>query len=443
MPMNRTPSRAAITPSVAAAFLDSGGLNAGTPVAIASVPVRATAPAAKARRTRIAVSGWIVPRHLVAQLRGVGAAFAEDEDPEDADRDHQQGRADEQVGRDGEDVASLAQAAEVAQRDQGQDADPDQDALVEQARERRRDLLDRRCRRDGDRHHVVDQEGRRGHQRDGPADVPFRHRVRPATGRVGDADLAVAQGDGDQQDGDGDADLEAEGHRGGPAEDQHPQDLLGRVGRRADGVGAEDRQGLLLGEPLAQLVFAHQRAPDEEPADRRPGLPRGRRRRAGRLPRRQLAPARVAEVRCVRSFDADATIARLPALQRAPSSDHAALRVHAAVVRPIVGAGQPPASPPRLPRCRTRPDARSRCRPPCPGSGSSPADRRRVVARRCPGLSSRRPPAESDGLVGRAACGTEAADSVAHDEIRNGDVGVTVDPVRGVHRAETRLGGGR
>ena len=44
-----------MTASVVAAFFASGGLNAGTPVAIASVPVRATAPAANARsssRTR-------------------------------------------------------------------------------------------------------------------------------------------------------------------------------------------------------------------------------------------------------------------------------------------------------------------------------------------------------------------------------------------------------
>ena len=47
--MNRTASRTAITASVVAAFFASGGLNAGTPVAIASVPVRATAPAANAR----------------------------------------------------------------------------------------------------------------------------------------------------------------------------------------------------------------------------------------------------------------------------------------------------------------------------------------------------------------------------------------------------------
>ena len=59
-PMNRTPSRMAITPRVVAAFFASGGLNAGTPVAIASVPVRATAPAANARRSNRMVIGWTV-----------------------------------------------------------------------------------------------------------------------------------------------------------------------------------------------------------------------------------------------------------------------------------------------------------------------------------------------------------------------------------------------
>ncbi len=39
-----------MTASVVAAFFASGGLNACTPVAIASVPVSATEPDAKARR---------------------------------------------------------------------------------------------------------------------------------------------------------------------------------------------------------------------------------------------------------------------------------------------------------------------------------------------------------------------------------------------------------
>ena len=42
--------------NVLAAFFDSGGLKAGTPLAIASTPVRATEPPAKALRSRKRVS---------------------------------------------------------------------------------------------------------------------------------------------------------------------------------------------------------------------------------------------------------------------------------------------------------------------------------------------------------------------------------------------------
>ena len=115
-----------MTASVVAAFFASGGLNAGTPVAIASVPVRATAPAANARRSRRTETAWTRLADLARRGPRVYArALAEDDDPERADRDHQQRRAEEQVGRDGEDVAGLAQAAEVADRDQGDRDDAD------------------------------------------------------------------------------------------------------------------------------------------------------------------------------------------------------------------------------------------------------------------------------------------------------------------------------
>ena len=42
-----------------AAFLDSGGLNAGIPFEIASVPVMTAEPTAKARSSRNSVSGSI------------------------------------------------------------------------------------------------------------------------------------------------------------------------------------------------------------------------------------------------------------------------------------------------------------------------------------------------------------------------------------------------
>ena len=52
IPINRTASRTAIAIIVSPAFFDSGGWKAGTPLAIASVPVRATDPLAKAFRSR-------------------------------------------------------------------------------------------------------------------------------------------------------------------------------------------------------------------------------------------------------------------------------------------------------------------------------------------------------------------------------------------------------
>ena len=66
-PMKIAPSRNAMVTMVLAAFFASGGLNAGTPLAIASTPVSATEPPAKALSSRKIVrtstpgrttSGW-------------------------------------------------------------------------------------------------------------------------------------------------------------------------------------------------------------------------------------------------------------------------------------------------------------------------------------------------------------------------------------------------
>ena len=99
-----------MTVRVVAAFFDSGGLNAGTPLAMASTPVRATEPLANAsqeeqdgqrlerrRRARQAGSWRVRPRPSTSDLV-------------DAQADHEQGDAHEQVGRDGEDVARLPDA---------------------------------------------------------------------------------------------------------------------------------------------------------------------------------------------------------------------------------------------------------------------------------------------------------------------------------------------
>src|SRR5215475_3303974 len=59
MPMNIVIARAAMVTSVADAFFDSGGRNAGTPFDTASTPVIAVQPLAKAVSSRNVVSGAV------------------------------------------------------------------------------------------------------------------------------------------------------------------------------------------------------------------------------------------------------------------------------------------------------------------------------------------------------------------------------------------------
>ena len=161
-------------------------------------------------------------------------------------------------------------------------------------------------------------------ERDPLADVSAGDRIRATTGRVGDADLAVADRDDDEQAADEDADLESIGQRDDAAEDQDAQDLFCRIGRRRDRVRAEDGKCLLLRQPFAELVFAGERSSEEEGPERGECLARGRRRDARRLLGGQLVLAGVAEVGSVRSFDPNPTIARLAALERSPTADHQA-----------------------------------------------------------------------------------------------------------------------
>ncbi len=95
-----------------AALRDSGGLKAGMPLEIASVPVIAVQPEAKARRTRNQVS---------ASVDATGDGAAGGSVPVSSrigpDGDEQAEAHDEDVGRHREDPARLPHAAQVRQRD--------------------------------------------------------------------------------------------------------------------------------------------------------------------------------------------------------------------------------------------------------------------------------------------------------------------------------------
>ena len=137
-PKNAVPRMTAIHVSVVAAFFDSGLRNAGTPSAIASTPVSATAPDENARsmieRGRAgeqrAVVGDLVERLLVHR-QGAEVAEVRARQP---DQDEATERDDVDVGRAREEPARLLQAAEVRQGHEHDEAEAEHDAQRRAAR---------------------------------------------------------------------------------------------------------------------------------------------------------------------------------------------------------------------------------------------------------------------------------------------------------------------
>ena len=171
---------------------------------------------------------------------------------------------------------------------------------------------------------------------------------------------------------------------------EDPQDLLGRVRRRGDRIRAEDRQRLLLVEPLLDLGLAGERpAEDDRASTRQRTAGRGPRERRG-LARDELAGTGVAEVRRVRTLDPDAPIAGLATGERATTADHGCRRS-----RPE-REGQ---------RHRHAARRRSRVRQPERGRGRSGRDRRRPQVRR----GGRARPCLSQRVRSRRRCGARSS----------------------------------
>ncbi len=244
------------------------------------------------------------------------------DDVDQADGDDAEGEEHEQIGRDREDVPGLAQAAQVGDGDQRDGHERDLDPEVVGGRDDRLDLGDRRCGRDRDRHHVVDQQGGCRDQPEDRRQVGLGHDVGAAAVRVGATDLPVRDRHDRQQDRDGDRDLERQDQRAGAGHQQHAQDLLGRIGRRADRVRAEDGQGLGLGQPFADLLLGRQRAAEDHrahPVDQPSARCQGD---VGRGLGDQRVGAHVPEIGGVGAFDPDAPVRRLATPQGPPPTDH-------------------------------------------------------------------------------------------------------------------------
>ena len=179
------------------------------------------------------------------------------------------------------------------------------------------DLLARRRDRHRDREDVVDEQRRRRDERGAAAEVRLRDGVRAAAGRVGDADLAIADRDDREQEGDRDRDRQGHAERrdADPPEEQRAEDLLCRIRARADRVGAEDRKRLRLGQSLADLLVARERPPEQRPSQGRHRAAEGPLLLVRLRARDQGVRGRVTEVLALRPLDADAPVARLAALQ--------------------------------------------------------------------------------------------------------------------------------
>src|SRR5690606_2081680 len=118
-----------------------------------------------------------------------------------------------------------------------------------------------------DRQGVVDQQRGPGDQGRAGAEVVLGHGVGAAAQGVGEVRPAVGEAVDDEQRGDGAADRDDVAIRRGSGEDEEQEDVLGGIGGRGDGVGAENRQRLRLGQALMCLLRRAERRADEQPAE--------------------------------------------------------------------------------------------------------------------------------------------------------------------------------
>ena len=190
---------------------------------------------------------------------------------------HQHGEDDDVgVHGDGEHRARGPHAAEVGDGDDGDQGQPQLDAPVHQAAQRRQRDHGGHARRDRHRHgqDVVDHQGGAGDESRVATEVLAAHDVGAAPARVGEDRLPVGDHDQRQQHGDDDRDrhqlAQAQGQARGPGGGDE-EDLLGGVGRRRDGVGRERGQGQYLGQALLVLLGGREWPAHQHPLQQRHG----------------------------------------------------------------------------------------------------------------------------------------------------------------------------
>ena len=240
------------------------------PLEIASTPVSAVQPFAKARRMRKR------PTDCVAAIasRGVPVAAASPvSDTEEPDADQGEDADDEEVGRQREDIARFAQAAQVADHDD----DERREAKRHGIRRQRREGGDERehARRDTDRdiEDVIHHQRARRDQAGDRAEILACDDVRPAAARIGRDRLAVGDRDEREQGENGERDRHDIAERRRTAEDEDDEQCLGTVRDGGERVRGEDGERLGLRQPLVRRAGGRDRAADQKPLDARRDTP--------------------------------------------------------------------------------------------------------------------------------------------------------------------------
>ncbi len=198
-----------------------------------------------------------------AGIRDVGRGVPT-EGPANEAVDNEEGdKADEQVRGQGEQIAGLTQAPEIGEGDGGDEAHPDDDAVVVERGHGRGQGGHAGRYAHGHRQHIVDEEGGARDEPGQRSQIVLGDDVRAAALRVGENGLPVRAHDHGDEGGDGEADGNrvVEGHR--PREDENEQDLFRGVGDGGERVRRENRQRGGLGEPLVTGLRRRQRASDK------------------------------------------------------------------------------------------------------------------------------------------------------------------------------------
>ena len=273
-----------------------------TPFEIASTPVSALQPDANARRSTTRPTPAASPTGAgsgTCAVRPAARAAAHE-----ADGDHGADRDDEAVGREREDEARLAHAAQVDEHEHDEHAEAQLDGVRRELGHGRGDRQHARGDRDGGRQHVVDQQRRGRHEPGHLAEVLLGHDVRAAAVRVGEDRLPVRQHHDQQQRRDDRRDRHDQPARRDRRRDQHDERRLRRIGDGRERVRGEDRQRDPARQQLVlEAAHGHAAADDRalEAAARgahlSPRHPPDRRRRARRCPTCRAARPRPASRR--------------------------------------------------------------------------------------------------------------------------------------------------